>query len=886
VTAAALVRRPAPRLPPPDRFSPSTRRSDGLALAVLAGITALVAWNRLAFDSWLTRFDLFTFFLPWYTFLGERLRDLAVPGWNPHLFSGTPFAGDPESGWMYLPAMLFFSLPAPLAAFKGMVAFQLAVAALSTYLFARLLGTGALASLVAAVVFVTGPFLHWNTYCCLIFGQFGAWIPLSLLGIELSLRTARWRARIAAWFVGGFAISQMLAGWVGEGWLYAMLLPAAYIGYRALISPPHPGRSLRWRLIVGVTTGLGVLGSGLALAAAGMLPRYTVNAETNLAGGNYAALGDAGVLNPPWTLDYLLAQTVGVGSGYHFRAASLGGAVMILSLLALPMAKQRFAAPFFALLTLVAMILTLDTTPLHQLFYLIPRFREFHDHDAWRTMALAAIGPAMLSGSAIESLPRWRGRRDLLPIVFAPLLFVAIVAVVLWQAGRTIGWQPLVAATLTTGLIAFAVALPNRNSPAASVGRLKQRENVVSPQGTRDLATTSGIDAERRDSSLALSMTPSEPHAATSLVPILILAVAFVFPTGLELTGSWLGWPPHQRWERLWRPNPGEQAALVQDVNHTDPGGAGRFLQERLESSGPFRYAGYGGYGYSRDEAGRENYMERRFDPAISALLVNGRPIYLGLYDIQGYNPLHLARYDEFMTALNDAPQDYHTAFLLPSGLRSRLLDLLGVRYILQDAALSPSRRDIQALRAETRAVFSTPRVIVRERDSAPTHAWIVHDVRPVTRGEALPLLTSGAVDPYQTALVEGAPPITSAPDDPAADSARVTAYEPDRVSIATRAAAPGLLVVSEIYESGWRAYVDGEEIEILPTHHALRGIPIPEGEHSVEMHYDPLSLRLGVWISGIAAIAMVVSFIIAGWSWLRGRNRRARRSGFPASDR
>ena len=266
--------------------------------------------------------------------------------------------------------------------------------------------------------------------------------------------------------------------------------------------------------------------------------------------------------------------------------------------------------------------------------------------------------------------------------------------------------------------------------------------------------------------------------------------------------------------------------------------------------------------------------MGRRFEPAISALLVNGRPIYLGLYDIQGYNPLHLARYDEFMTALNDAPQDYHTAFLLPSGLRSPLLDLLG---IVQDAGLSPTRRDIRALRDETRAVFSTPRVIVRERDSAPVHAWIVHDVRPVTRGEALPLLTSGAVDPYQTALVEGAPPVTSAPDDPAAESARVTAYEPDLVSIATRAAAPGLLVVSESYESGWRAYVDGDEVEILPTHHALRGIRIPEGEHSVEMHYDPLSLRLGLRISAIAAAAMVVTFIAAGWSRLSGRYRRVR---------
>jgi len=483
----------------------STWRSDGLALTVLAGITVLVAWNRLAFDSWLTRFDLFTFFLPWYTFLGERLRDLAVPGWNPHLFSGTPFAGDPESGWMYLPAMLFFSLLGPLAAFKGMVAFQLGIAALSTYLFARVLGMGAMASLVAAVVYLTGPFLHWNTYCCLIFGQFGTWLPLALLGIELSLRAVRWRDRIAAWFLGGFAVSQMLAGWIGEGWLYAMLLPAAYIGYRGLISrPPAPrathlqasplqpavGSEIRGRTLAAfaavVATGAGVLGSGLALAAAGMLPRYTVNAETNLAGGNYATMGDAGVLNPPWSLDYLLAQTIGVGSGYHFRAASLGGAVVVLALLALPMARHRFAVPFFAVLTLVAMVLTLDTTPLHQLFYLIPRYREFHDHDAWRTMALAAIGPAMLSGATIESLPWWRGRRDLLPIVFLPLLFMAVVAVALSQSGRSLGWQPLVAATLTTVLIAVAVAIPVRDSATAARSQHPHLKRVSS-QGTRNL---------------------------------------------------------------------------------------------------------------------------------------------------------------------------------------------------------------------------------------------------------------------------------------------------------------------------------------------------------------------------------------------------------------
>jgi hypothetical protein len=757
---------------------------------------------------------------------------------------------------------------------------------------------GAMASLIAAVVYVTGPFLHWNTYCCLIFGQFGAWLPLALLGIELSLRPARWRDRIAAWFLGGFAISQMLAGWVGEGWLYAMLLPAAYIGYRALISPARratrasplrpgvagifPGRTLSG-FAAAVITGIGVLGSGVALAAAGMLPRYAVNAETNLAGGDYAALGEAGVLNPPWTLDYLLAQTVGVGSGYHFRAASLGGAVVVLALLALPMARMRFAVPFFAVLTLVAMILTLDTTPLHQLFYLIPRYREFHDHDAWRTMALTAIGPAMLSGAAIESLERWRGRRELLSIVFVPLLFVVVVAIVLWQAGRTIGWQPFVAAMLTTGLIAVVVVTPLPRVRA-------RRSTALMVPATRATQASPlrriGNQSPSRTHNFPRSGPPPGAIAQVArLVPVLTLAVAFLFPTGLELSGSWLGWPAHQRWERLWRPNPAEEAALMQDVSRTDLAGAGRFLQARLEFAGPFRYAGYGGYGYPGDEARLESYMERRFEPAISALLVNGRPIYLGLYDIQGYNPLHLARYDEFMTALNDTPQDYHTAFLLPSGLRSPLLDLLDVRYVVQDGVLSPSRQDIQALRSETRVVFSTPWVIVRERDSTPTHAWIVHDVRPVTRGEALPLLSSGLVDPYRTALVEGTPPITAAPDDSAVESARVIAYGPDRISIATRAAAPGLLVVSEIYESGWRAYVDGDEVEILPTDHALRGIPIPDGEHTVELQYDPLSLRLGLWISGIAAATMVVTFVAAGWSWLRRRNRRLRRGGFPASD-
>jgi hypothetical protein len=346
-----------------------------------------------------------------------------------------------------------------------------------------------------------------------------------------------------------------------------------------------------------------------------------------------------------------------------------------------------------------------------------------------------------------------------------------------------------------------------------------------------------------------------------------VLAIAFLFPTGLELAGSWLGLPAEDTLWRHLRRDPEIAQALEIETGGSDPGGAGEFLEEQLAQSEPFRYVGYGGVGYADGEPRRVNYMEHRLDPNVQAFLVNGRPIFLGLYDIQGYNPLQLSRYVEFMTALNGAPQDYHTAYLLPSGVRSPLLDLLDVRYLLVDASLPQFRDDVLALTAGRRMVMRTPEVIVYERSPNPPHAWIVHEVRQVARGGALLLLASGTVDPYQTALVEGTPPDVAEPSVIDADSARVTDYQPDHLTIETQSTSAGLLVVSEVYESGWRAYVDGAAAAILPTDHALQGVPLPAGRHTVELRYEPTSLRAGLMISGVAGAMMLVAFAAAGWS-------------------
>lgn len=83
--------------------------------------------------------------------------------------------------------------------------------------------------------------------------------------------------------------------------------------------------------------------------------------------------------------------------------------------------------------------------------------------------------------------------------------------------------------------------------------------------------------------------------------------------------------------------------------------------------------------------------------------------------------------------------------------------------------------------------------------------------------------------------------------------------------------------MVSEIYADGWRAYVNGRRVEILPTHHALRGVVIPAGDATVEMLYEPLAIRVGVPVSAAAAFAVLAIFALSGRRrWLAFRRDRA----------
>jgi uncharacterized membrane protein YfhO len=101
--------------------------------------------------------------------------------------------------------------------------------------------------------------------------------------------------------------------------------------------------------------------------------------------------------------------------------------------------------------------------------------------------------------------------------------------------------------------------------------------------------------------------------------------------------------------------------------------------------------------------------------------------------------------------------------------------------------------------------------------------------------------------------------------------SAEIKEEAPTRIVAEAGMETPGLLVLADNWDVGWRAYVNGRPSPILRTNHALRGVVLPAGRSTVEFRYESASARLGNWLA-VASIA-----ILLGWCGIVAWRRRRR---------
>jgi uncharacterized membrane protein YfhO len=99
-----------------------------------------------------------------------------------------------------------------------------------------------------------------------------------------------------------------------------------------------------------------------------------------------------------------------------------------------------------------------------------------------------------------------------------------------------------------------------------------------------------------------------------------------------------------------------------------------------------------------------------------------------------------------------------------------------------------------------------------------------------------------------------------------------LTSYAPNRLVYKSDSKSDQFAVFSEIWygpDKGWKAYVDGKEVEHIRVNYVLRGMKTPAGKHEIVFEFHPSKYYIGEKISLASSIILLILGLMFAWKSL-----------------
>jgi hypothetical protein len=186
--------------------------------------------------------------------------------------------------------------------------------------------------------------------------------------------------------------------------------------------------------------------------------------------------------------------------------------------------------------------------------------------------------------------------------------------------------------------------------------------------------------------------------------------------------------------------------------------------------------------------------------------------------------------------------------------LRLRGYSLLSVRHIVVPPGMDLNRRARDE--RERFPIVYQGEAVVYENSAALPRAFVVGEWESASSAaEARTRVLTGTFDLRARAVVEGAPVRPGG----GRGRAEIVEYAPNGLALDVEASAPALVVLTDTFYPGWRAWVDGRPAAIYRTNGVVRGVFVGAGRHRVTMRFFPPSQAAGLALAGLAAAAIGV---------------------------
>jgi hypothetical protein len=750
----------------------------------------------------LYRHDLTSIHYPLIIYKARLLRAGQIALWNPHVLFGFPqMAGQDVLALHPLNLLLLLPLK-PHVTLTLFVVLQYVLAGWFTYGLGRTLQLTRTGSLISALAFgLCGYLMTQPTNLPILTGA--VWLPLMLLLLIKVLQTGR--PLVAVLF--GAAVALQIVSSHPQPAFYSLLVLGAYGLFwliRYSLDKEPEGDEKRRRILL--RSGLVALAAAvcLALAFVQIAATWELKSMSSRASGLSHYFMTTYSLPPHHLLTFLFPNmwgnpVIGYTGADTFGElhAYVGLVPLMLCLWAWSPPKRDSHVVFFTVLVACAILLALGGyTPLYDLLVHVPGLNWFRAPGRW--LFPASFGLAMLAGFGFDALFRDRGAA-------AKPAFL-----VLW---RLLFWLNLgLCLILVAGILSGQAAIDWLSSSAS--GSLP--EQVLATMGI----PVGGI-------ARAPLVLAAEDLSTTlsSLNPALLFIV--VSNAGFVLICLWRRQAIKAMVFQIFLVTLVVVDLLVTGGTTINPVREAAYFEGQPESTA-----------FLRQNAG----LHRVFPPVYGddvENLVDNIPIIHRLYSVRGHmSELAMERYKAFVEALPTSPA---------------LLNLAGIKYVLLEE--TPVYPGFMAV-----PVASGPEI--HENTNVLPRAFIVHRVEIIPSGEAvLDRMRGGDFDPSETVILEWEPAQgtghSAIPAQPDLRGAEIEAYSPHKIVINAHLNADGFLIFSDTYYPGWRAYVDGQEVQIHRADYLFRAIYLEEGQHVVEFRYSPLFLRIGLSLALLVILTL-----------------------------
>ncbi len=277
-----------------------------------------------------------------------------------------------------------------------------------------------------------------------------------------------------------------------------------------------------------------------------------------------------------------------------------------------------------------------------------------------------------------------------------------------------------------------------------------------------------------------------------------------------------------------------------------------------------------------------------RVDGFWEAEIATNFPTAFRLFSLEGYDPLYIRRYGEFVTGAKEGrlpellPRSDADLTQTNEANRNRLIDLTSVKYIVAkvtDPVQTWEQEPLKYDPARFKLIWQKDKFKIYENLFALPRTTLFFDWQVVSDdNQIIKTLYDQQFNPHQQVILEREPGVTRTVLDAQGQSldeeatALISDYHPTNLEIQTQSPVLALLLLTDSYFPGWIATVDGIPTEILRANYTFRAVVVPPGIHRVSFRYIPNSFKIGVIISTVSLILLGAYFV----TFLRKAKKRS----------